>query len=249
MKKLVVTAWLTAMCFLLLGNVHAWEVPPYLRVTAGTRMWFTVLEGDLIQKDRTKLGLAENLGIQKDRLVWEFFANTRFNNIHVFRVKVEPTTTYDQSRNDSYQKIWNVIFGYDLDFFMSPQILFGANVEMVMLGLETRVKDAVVASSAFNYREEGTRIFPTLGLHGTYYPVLESVALRPNISSRVNWWNYDSLENWDWEVACGVDIPINRLWTWSINGGYRFWHTKIKRERDTIDMNRMGFFVETSVLF
>ena len=249
MKKLVIIGWLTALCYLLIGNVHAWEVPPYLRITTGSRMWFTLLEGDLIQKDRTKLGLGENLGLQKDKLVWEFFTNTRFNNIHVFRIKWEPTTTYDQSRNDSYQKIWNLDLGYDLDFFMSPQVLFGANADMVILGLDTRPKDVVVGAAMYNYKDEGSRVFPTIGLHGTFYPVLEAVALRPNIFSRVNWWNYDNLECWDWEVATAVDIPVNRLWTWTINGGYRFWHTKIKRERDTVDKNRMGFFVETSILF
>lgn len=249
MKKLVITAWLTALCFLLLGNVHAWEVPPYLRITAGARMWFTVLEGDLIQRDRTKLGLGENLGLQKDRLVWEFFASSRVNNIHVFRIKAEPTTTYDQSRNDSYQKIGLLDFGYDLDFFMAPQMLFGANVDMGILSLDTRAKDVVVGSALFNYKEEGNRVFPAIGLHGTFYPVLESVALRPNVTGRFNWWNYDNFEYWDWELATAVDIPVNRLWTWTINGGYRFWHSKIKRERDTADLNRMGFFVETSILF
>ncbi|MGB9616286.1 MAG: hypothetical protein ACP5M0_04530 [Desulfomonilaceae bacterium] len=249
MKKYAITAWLTAMCFLLLANVHAWDVPPYLRISAGSRMWFTTLEGDLIQKDRTKLGLSENLGLQKEVLSWEFFASARLSNVHVFRIKGEPTTTYNQSRSDSYQKIRAINIGYDLDFFMTPQILFGANTDFNILTLDSRPRDVTVGGVQYNYREDGTHVYPTFGLHGTFYPIFESVALRPNVSSRVNWWNYNDFECWDWEIATAVDIPVNRLWTWTVNGGYRYWHTKIRRDRDTADLNRMGFFVETSVLF
>jgi hypothetical protein len=249
MIKYARTAWLTALCFLLLTNVHAWDVPPYLRLAAGSRLWFTSLEGDLIQKDKTKLGLSENLGLQKEMLTWEFFTAARINNIHVVRLKAEPTTTYDQSRSDSYQKIRTINLGYDLDFFMTPQILCGANVDLNLLSLDTRARDVVVAAAQYNYREQGTNFYPTLGLHGTFYPILEGVALRPNVTGRVNWWNFNGLECWDWEVSTAVDIPVNRLWTWTVNGGYRYWHIKIPRDKDTADLNRMGFFVETSVLF
>lgn len=139
--------------------------------------------------------------------------------------------------------------GYDIDFYMTPQILFGANSDLDILNTETRVKEVTVANTFFDYYENQTRTIPTLGLHGSFYPIIEGISLRPNVSSRVNWWNNNNLETWDWEVSSAVDIPINSLWTWTINAGYRFWHVKSKRERDTIDINRTGFFVETSVLF
>jgi hypothetical protein len=53
--------------------------------------------------------------------------------------------------------------------------------------------------------------------HGSFYPIIESISLRPNVTGRVNWWNYNNLEAWDWEVSSAVDIPINSLWTWTIN--------------------------------
>lgn len=249
MRKILIIIWLTALCFLLLGNVHAWDVPSYLRINSGARMWFTAMEGDLIQPDRTKLGFADNLGLKKDNLAWEFFANFRIENIHVVRLKAEPMTVYDQSRNDSYQKYRGFYVGYDLDFYMSPQALFGLNADIGLVSLDTRVKDVVVAGTTYNYQQTGSRAIPSLGLHGTYYPILQGVALRPNVGARFNWWNYESLEAWDGEVTAAVDVPINRLWTWSVSGGYKVWHIKVKRERDTVDMNRSGFFVETAVLF
>ena len=57
MKKFLVIVWLTVLCFLLLGNVHAWDVPAFLRLNAGSRTWFSALQGDLIQGDRTKVDL------------------------------------------------------------------------------------------------------------------------------------------------------------------------------------------------
>lgn len=249
MKKLLVISWLTILCFLLLGNVHAWEVPSYVRIISGSRMWFSQLEGDLIETDRTKLGLTENLGIKKDKLVWEFFTNFRLDNIHVFRFRFEPLTNYDESRNESSLKIVDFRAGYDLDFYMTPQVLFGANVDLDTIKVDTKVRNVTVGGTFFNYSDDSTRAVPSLGIHGTFYPIMDGISLRPNISGRVNWWNYQDRETWDWEAAAAVDIPINRLWTWSINGGYRFAHVKFKRDRDTLDMNRMGFFLETSLLF
>jgi hypothetical protein len=211
-------------------------------------MWFSQVEGDLLQSDRTKLGITENLGTNKDKLAWEYFANFRVDNIHLFRFRAEPSTLYE-SRNDSSLQVGDYRVGYDLDFYMTPQILFGANVDLDIFKINTRVRDVTAARAVFNYADDSSRLFPLLGLHGTFYPIVESISLRPNISARVNWWNYQSLETWDWEVAAGVDIPINRLWTWCVSSGYRFWHVRFKRDRDTLDMNRMGFFVETSILF
>lgn len=249
MTRLLVTIWLTLLCFLLLGNVHAWEIPAYLRVSSGSRMWFTVLDGDLIQPDRTKLDLADNLGIKKEQLAWEFYSSFRFDNIHVLRLRFEPNTNYGQANNDSYQKIQDARVGYDMDFYMTPQMLFGANVDMGVVGADTRVKDVTVGNALFNYQAKQTRVVPMLGVHGTFYPVIQGIALRPNLSGRINWWNYESLQTWDWELGAAVDVPVNRLWTWTVNGGYRFWHVKFKRDADKVDMNRSGFFVETSVLF
>jgi len=237
------------MLYLLLGNVHAWDVPSYVRVNGGARMWFTVLQGDLLQNDRTKLDLTQHLGIKEDQLVWEFFSTVRVENIHVFRARLEAGTDYNQSSGGSFQKIRDLRLGYDLDFFMTPQILFGANVDLGVVSLETKVGHVTVAKSTYNYQKGETRVVPTLGIHGTFYPIVEGVALRPNVSARVNWWNYESIETWDWEVASGVDIPVNKLWTWSVNGGYKFWHVKFKRDVDKIDMNRQGFFLESAVLF
>jgi len=249
MKKFFVISWLTILCFLLLGNVHAWEVPSYVRINSGVRMWFSQLEGDLVEPDRTKLGFTENLGIKKDQLVWSFFTNFRLDNIHLLRFRIEPWNYYDESRNDSSQRITDFRAGYDLDFYMTPQILFGANVDLDTIKVETTVRNVTVGRTTFNYSDDSTRVVPSLGIHGTFYPIMEGISLRPNLSARVNWWNYQDLETWDWEAAAAVDIPINRLWTWCINSGYRFSHIKFKRDHDTLDMNRMGFFLETSVLF
>jgi hypothetical protein len=212
-------------------------------------MWFTTIQGDLIQKDRTKIGLTENLGLKSDLLVWQYLASARIENIHVLRLKYEPYSVYDQARNDSYHSITDLWLGYDLDFYMTPQLLFGANVDLDIFNVETRAKSIPVALNVYNYREKETRLIPALGLHGVFYPILSGIALRPNVSGRFGWWNYSQLEAWNWEVAAGVDVPINQLWTWSVNGGYRSEHLKFDRERDTLDTNRNGFFVESSLLF
>lgn len=248
-KKLLVIAWLTILCFMLLGNVHAWEVPAYLRITNGTRLWFSLIEGDLVQNDKTKLGITENLGIKQDKIAWEYFLNARLENIHVLRFRAEPTTAYDQSAKDSSLKMWNYRLGYDLDFYMSPQALAGLNVDVDLMNLRTWVDDVRVGNSVFNYGENKTRLIPALGLHGSYYPIIQGVALRPNISTRVNWWDYESLRALDLELSAAVDIPVNELWTWTINGGYRIWSVGAKRDRDKVDMTRKGFFIETSVRF
>ncbi|MFH1115539.1 MAG: hypothetical protein V1792_16650 [Pseudomonadota bacterium] len=249
MNRLVATTWLTALWFLLLSNVHAWDVPHYVRIDGGARMWFTVLDGDLIQPDKTKLDLIDNLGLNRNQLSWEFFSSFRFNNIHVFRVRLQPSTDYDGSQSLSHQSVQDIRTGYDLDFCMTPQLLFGANADLVVLNADSRVRNVTVGNMPFNYQTDDTRFYPAVGLHGTFYPILEGIALRPNVSGRVNWWNYRDLETWDWEVGAAVDVPINRLWTWSVQGGYRCWHMKFQRSVDWLDINRSGFFVETSILF
>jgi hypothetical protein len=249
MAKIFTTLWLTLLCFLFLGDVHAWEVPAFLRVSGGGRAWFTTVQGDLIQSDRTKIDLVNNLGVKPDSLAWEVFGNIRLENIHVLRFRVEPETLYAQSKNESLHKVRDIRAGYDLDFYMAPQMLFGANVDLDVLTIETRVKDTTVGPLQFNYNQDQTRVIPSVGLHGTFYPIVEGVALRPNVAARFSWFNYEGLESWDWEASSGVDIPINRLWTWSVSTGYRGWHTRFKRGRDTVDMRRNGLFIESAILF
>jgi hypothetical protein len=248
MKRIFVTAWLTILCFLLLANVHAWEVPSYIRMTGGSRLWFTVLEGNLIQPDRTKVDLTDNIGLSRNKLVWDFFTSMRFWNIHVLQLRWEPLTTYD-SKNDSFAKVRFFQIGYDLDFYMSPQILLGGNVDLNVNNIDTDVENVFVGGNLYNYHDEETLTIPSIGMHGTFYPILNDIALRPNVSSRFDWWNYRDREYWNWEIAGSVDVPINMWWTWTVSGGYKFWHTKFKRDQDTLDINRMGFFVETSLLF
>jgi hypothetical protein len=114
---------------------------------------------------------------------------------------------------------------------------------------DTTTRDVTVGGITYNYQDNQTLTTPLIGLHGNFYPIIEDIALRPNLSARANWWNYADRESWDWEIGAAVDIPINRLWTWTVNGGYRYWHTKFKRTNDALDINRMGFFLESSVLF
>ena len=249
LKRLLVLVWLTTLCFLMLSGAHAWEVPGYLRVTGGARAWFTSIEGDLLQGDRSRLGITYNLGIRNEELAWEFFTSLRFRNIHLFRLRVEPSTLYNYSSNQSYHLVRNLRLGYDLDFYMTPQFLVGANVDLDVYHLNTKVNNVFVGGMIYTYNEQGTWAIPSLGLHGTFYPIVGGIALRPNVSARVNWWQYEGLQSIDGELAGGVDIPINRLWTWTVAGGYRIWNTKIKRDRDTVDTTRKGFFVETSLLF
>jgi hypothetical protein len=249
MKKLAVTLWLTILCFLLLGNVHAWEVPAYLRMNGGSRMWFSVLGGDLIQNDQTKVGLSNNLGLKKEQLAWEFFAGLRFDNIHAVRFRVEPATVYEQAKGDSFLRVRDFRLGYDLDFYMTPQLLFGGNVDLDIFQAETVVRGVTVGRVPYNYTDSATQVTPQIGFHGTFYPILQEIALRPNLSGRVNWMTYGSLDTLDCELATSVDVPLNRFWTWNVAGGYRFQHVRFKRERDTLDMERTGFFLETSLLF
>ena len=54
MKKLILVANITILWFLMAVTVYAWEVPSYLRANGGVRMWFTNIEGDLIQLDRNQ---------------------------------------------------------------------------------------------------------------------------------------------------------------------------------------------------
>jgi hypothetical protein len=249
MKKTLVTIWLTLLCFLLIGNVHAWDVPPYLRMSGGARMWFSVLGGDLLQRDQTKIDLTTNLGLQKDQLAWEFFTGVRFDNIHVVRFRAEPSTTYEQRRSDSMLRVRDFRLGYDLDFFMSPQLLFGANADLDIVTAQTTVQGVTVGRVLYNYNDSTTRVIPELGFHGIFYPILQEIALRPNLSGRVNWMNYEGVGVVDCELGVGVDVPLNRYWTWNVTGGYRLQQMKLKRDRDTLDMNRTGFFLETSLLF
>jgi len=249
LKRLLILVWLTTLCFLALSGAHAWEVPPYLRVVAGTRAWFTTIEGDLIQPDRARLGIAYNLGIKNEELAWEFFTTLRLKNIHLFRLRLEPSTLYNYSSNQSYHLVRNLRLGYDLDFYMTPQFLFGANVDLDVHHLNTSVNNVFVGGTIYTYGQTRTLAIPSLGLHGTFYPIVQGISLRPNVSARVSWWDYDELDSREGELATAVDIPINRLWTWTVAGGYRIWNTRVKRDRDTVDTTRKGFFVETSLLF
>ncbi|MFC1834271.1 hypothetical protein ACFL2Q_05995 [Thermodesulfobacteriota bacterium] len=248
-KKALIIVWLTFLWFALLGNVHAWDVPAYLRITSGARLWFTLLDGDLIQEDKTKLGLVDNLGLKQDTLAYEYFSNFRLSNMHVLRLRFEPTTQYGQSLSGSYQKIFDFRFGYDLDFYMTPQILFGANIDMDVVKLETLVNGVRVAGSTFTYREEQTSAIPSFGLHGTFYPIVHGMALRPHVSTRANWWNFGDRATWEWDVTAGADVPVTHLWTWTVSGGYRVWNVRMDRTRDTADITRTGFFLESSILF
>ncbi len=248
-KKTLIITWLTLLWFMLLGNVHAWEVPAYLRVDAGARLWFSRLDGDFLQDDRTKLGVKDNLGLKQDVPAWEFFASARYDNIHVVRFKGEPSTVYDQSTNHSYHKIQNYRFGYDVDFYMSPQALIGANTDFDLLIQSTKVSNVTVGAVTYNYEQSDTRVIPCVGFHGTYYPIIKGVALRPNISTRFGWWDYKGTSTWELEAEASVDIPINRLWTWTMNGGYRYWNAEMRRDQDSMDVNRSGFYLETSLLF
>jgi hypothetical protein len=249
MKKIILTISVFILSALIIETGYAWEVPNCIRANAGVRMWFSNIEGDLIQLDRTKIGLSENMGLTKEKLVWEYFASMRFDTVHVFRLRAEPSTVYGQSSTDSYLQIKDWRLGYDLDFYMTPQFLFGANINLVLAGYDTKVNQVVVGATTYNYRSEANKVFPTLGVHGTFYPIVEGIALRPNLSGRVNWWNHSDFETWEWEALTGVDIPINIYWTWNVSGGYRYDHIKFKREIDTVDANRSGFFIETSLLF
>ncbi len=249
MKRLLIISWLTALCFLLLGNVHAWDLPAYVRVNSGARMWFSSIDGDLIQRDRTKLGFRDNMGLDVDTLSWEIYGSGRYDNVHVVNMSAETSTLYDGSANGSSQKTWNVKLGYDLDFVMTPQLLFGSNSRVSVVNLSSEVRGVTVGAATYDYDAAATRIVPSMGMHGTYFPIIPGISLRPSVSGRTNVWNYDGIEALEWQVTAGLDVPITTLWTWSINGGYQFSHMKINREQDMVDVNRKGFFLETSLLF
>jgi hypothetical protein len=248
-KKLLVVAWLTFLWYLLLGNVHAWEIPPYLRLDGGSRIWFTSIEGDLIQPDRTRVDITDNLGLKQESVVWEYFGSARLYNIHVFRIRLEPWTLYDQAANNSWLRLTDFRIGYDLDFYMSPRTLIGFNVDVDFANVQSTVDNVSVGNTVYTYGESATRVIPSLGLHGIFYPMLQGVAIRPNVYTRLNWWDYESLKSWDWVVGSAVDIPVNELWTWTIKAGYRFWNLKMNRGLDTVDLTRRGFFIESSVMF
>ena len=164
MKHFLITTWLTILCFLLFSNVYAWEMPSCVRVSGGSRMWFSTLQGDLIQSDHTKLDLTENLGLKRDDLVWSFFASTRIKNVHVLRVRAEPYSVYEQSGGDSSLRVKDARLGYDCDFYMAPQVLFGVNFDLDILSVDTRVRNVVVANASFSYNDASTKGSPEPGV-------------------------------------------------------------------------------------
>jgi hypothetical protein len=249
MKKLLLVAWLTFLWYLLLGNVHAWEIPSYLRLDGGARIWFSSIEGDLIQPDRTRVDITDNLGLKQESVVWEYFGSARLYNIHVFRIRLEPWTLYDQAANNSWLRLMDLRIGYDLDFYMSPRTLIGFNVDADVTNVQSTVDNVRVGNTVYTYGESTTRLIPSVGLHGIFYPMLQGVAIRPNVYTRLNWWDYESLASWDLVVGSAVDIPVNELWTWTVKAGYRFWNLKMNRGLDTVDLTRKGFFIESSVMF
>jgi hypothetical protein len=249
LQRILFILWLTALSFLLLGNVHAWEIPAYLRLNSSARLWFSLIEGDLIQNDRTKLGIVDNLSLKQDSPAWEYQASFRVGNIHQLRFRAEPSTSYDHSATWSSIKAGSFRVGYDLDFYMTPNALVGGNADLDFNSVNTTVSSVRVANAVYNYTDDEIRLIPTIGLHAVVFPALQGIALRPNISTRVGWWDFQTRTALDWESAVSVDIPVNELWTWSISGGYRIRNTRFTRQHDTVDMTRRGFFVETSVLF
>ncbi len=126
-------------------------------------------EGDLIQADRTKVDLIDNVGLSKDKLVWEFFSSMRFSNIHVVRFRWEPLTAYE-SRNDSFAKVRFFQAGYDLDFYMCPQLLFGANWDLNVTNFNTDLRDVVVAGNLYNYHDNQTLTIPSLACTARFTP-------------------------------------------------------------------------------
>ncbi|MEW6349290.1 MAG: hypothetical protein AB1646_09520 [Thermodesulfobacteriota bacterium] len=249
MIRSIAAALIALICLMPQGDASAGSFPPYVRLNGGARVWFSRIEGDLIQPNNTKLGLTENLAINPERVAWDYFGSLRLDNVHVLRVNAEIGTAYDQSRNDSYFKTWNAQVTYDLDFYMTPQFLLGSQTNIGVVGLETLVNNVKVGDATFNYHEKISKVVPSLGFHGIFYPILSGISVRPNFSGRLNWWNYESLELYDWEVAGAFDVPLNRKLTWSMGGGYRFSRLGMKRNNDRVEFNRRGFFLETSLLF
>ncbi len=249
MIRAIVAILIGLICLLPGVDACAGSFPPYVRLNGGARVWFSRIDGDLIQPDNTKLGLTENLAINPEKVTWDYFGSLRLDNVHVVRFNGEIGTAYEQSRNDSFLKTWSAQATYDLDFYMTPQFLLGSHTSVGVWGMETLVINVKVGETVFNYQEKITKVFPSLGFHGIFYPILSGIAVRPNFSGRLNWWNYESLELYDWEAAGAFDIPLNRNWTWSMGGGYRFCRVGLKRNKDRIEIKRTGFFLETSLLF
>ncbi len=233
--------------FPILGQ--AWQVPSYLRLDAGVRLWFSELSGDLIQDDKTKIGIDTNLGLKPDQLTWEIFGSGRFDNIHVVRINWDTETLYENPHTGSSHKVWNIDLAYDLDFYMTPRILFGTHSNVSVLNLKTLVSDVEIGEIDYNYSSSGYHTIPGIGLHAAYYPIMGGVAIRPTIMGRASWWNQGATQNLKWEVSTGMDVPLTSLWTWSLCGGYQFSHTKLKRDADSVELNRKGFFIQGSLLF
>ena len=220
-----------------------------MRLSGGARVWFSKIGGNLIQPNQAKLGLCEDLGINSEKVVWDMFGALRLDNVHVLRLRGETGTSYDQSKTDSFFKTWNVQATYDLDFYMTPKFLLGSQSAVTILGLESFVNNVTVGDTVYNYQERSWKMVPSMGFHGIYYPILIGIAVRPNVSARVSWWSYESIQLRDWEVAGSFDVPFNAFWTCSIGGGYRAWSLNLKRDKDRIDINRTGYFLEASFMF
>jgi hypothetical protein len=249
MKHAVVSIIIGMCCLTALPDAFGAELPPYVKLNGGARVWFSRIGGDLIQPNHTKLGLAENLGICTEKVVWDFFGSLRLDNVHVLRLRGETGTTYDQSKNDSTLKTWTIQASYDLDFYMTPQFLLGSQTGVALVCLDTFVNNVTVGNTIYNYQEKVQKVVPSLGFHGIFYPIIGGIAIRPSVSARMNWWNYESLELRDWEVAGSFDVPLNAYWTWIMGGGYRACNLGFKREKDRVDINRTGFFLEATLMF
>ncbi len=52
-----------------------------------------------------------------------------------------------------YLRVRNYRTGYDLDFYMSPQALFGANIDINITNLETRIQDVIVGGNTYTYQD------------------------------------------------------------------------------------------------
>ena len=82
-----------------------------------------------------------------------------------------------------------------------------------------------------------------MGFHGTYYPILMGIAVRPNMSARVSWWNYESIRLPRLGSDPLIAVTLNAFWTCSIGGGSRAWSLNLKRDKDGIDIHRTGYFL------
>lgn len=248
-KKIPIFLIIAALIQICPQMCQAWEVPAYLRIDSGARLWFSELDGDLIQEDNTKIGVDTNLGLKTDQLAWEIFGSGRFDNIHVVRLNYQMETAYENAKTGSTQKFWNLDLAYDLDFYMTPRVLFGTHSKVTILHVDTQVKDIEIGETPYNYSSKGSHTIPGVGLHGAYYPIIGGVAIRPVVTGRASWWNQGTTQNWNWEVATGMDVPLTTLWTWSLSGGYQFRRIKLQRDTDSVELDRRGFFIQGSLLF